>query len=422
MVRVVKAILISCVVSQNKKKSKVNRTAKGKIELLNRIIEMSNRLRILLGVFVVFVIGAGLVFYFYFPKTNYLIPGVPYYGIYNHFFNADSLAVTSVADVLGYWGDKRFSLQDLTGRFSASVNEGNEDNATTTTFNSTLNIQKFFQDNGYETFRWASNEPGGEIGQIKKFVNSKQKIPVIVYQKRSENPQRLSRGFRVVIGIFDRGKKIISHDHDFGNNYEISYEDFEKMFSDNSRAVLAVWPSKELLSRIDGPNYSLQYPARLAIMDELGELMIKGADALNFYKQEDYEKAFHLQQEFVSDQKFNDFSPALRVRFYSFLAHLNILLGDYDGAIELIINKILPINENLSQPYGEWTEQIDYFKKNENRTEDKSGTPYSLLAKAYYFKGDQEQALENLEIALRINPLVEGFRQTYEKLKKELNK
>lgn len=380
---------------------------------------MTNRLRIFWGALAILIIGAGLIYYFYFLNANYLIPGVPYYGFYNHFFDADSAIVTSTAEILAYWGDNRFNTKFLAGYFFSSP-EGNVATATPSLIYSTLDIQKFFKDNGYETYRWASPEAGGEIKEIKIFVNLFKKIPVIVYQKYSTDPERVSKGFRVVIGVSDKEKKITVHDHYFGNNYEISYEDFEKMFTDTDRAILAVWPFKELLSVIGRPNYKLQYPQRLGIMDKMGEYLIKEVDAFILYRQKEYENALRLQQEFVSGQKFSDFPPAYQVYFYSFLARLNLFLGDNNGAIELLTDKVLPINKDLSQPSGEWTGQIN-FLKNSGYAEDKMTAPFIILARAYFLKGDKKKALENYEKALKINPLSvfnETILQDYVKLKK----
>jgi len=354
--------------------------------------------KIFLVVLGIAIIAVGFYYYFYpQPQVNYLIPGVPYYGFFNHFFAADSWTVTSAADVLGYWGDERFSLADLVKQFPLE------------SISSTLDLSAFFKTNGYETYRWASSEAGSEINEIKKFVNPEKKIPVIVYQKRSVNPARIANGSRVVIGIFDSEKKIIAHDHDFGNNYEISYKDFEAMFEPNARAILAVWPSETLIKEIKGPDSSRAYPARWPEMAVIGQLLLmKGADSIFFYYQGDKEKAMQLQQELVADESFSLFPPAHQVFIYGSVATLRLEaakndLAALDAVIQFINDKILPLNNNLSQPHKNWTEQIEFFK-NHNYNEDKFVWPYYLLGSAYLQKGDKELARKNFEEALKINP------------------
>lgn len=351
--------------------------------------------------------------YFNKQQVNYLIPGVPYYGFYNHFFDANSTFVTSVADILGYWGDE-VALPVL---FSA-LTKDDKDNSIYLT---TLQLQKFFQAKGYETYRWTANEPGGEINEIKKFVNPNKKIPVIVFQKRSNDSAESAMGSRVVIGVFDGQRKMIVHDHDFGNNYEISYKDFEAMFQPNARAILAVWPSDALAKKIKGPDFSRAYPERWPEMKKIGQLLMKGADSMMFYSQKNYGKTIQLSQELVDDPNFDYLPPAHRVYIYSFLAknRLSIFLKNpiaFDGAIAFINTKILPLNNNLSQPYKNWTEQVNFFK-NHNYNEDKFVYPHYLLGWAYLQKGDKELARKNFEEVLKINPGYKPAQEALEQLK-----
>ncbi len=99
-------------------------------------------------------------------EVNYLIPGVPYNGIYNLYFGSPhSAEISSILNILGYWGDERFGLSELVEKFPPGR----------ITHTRILDIEKFFKDNGYETYQWFSGEPGDEIKEIKKFVNSQKK-------------------------------------------------------------------------------------------------------------------------------------------------------------------------------------------------------------------------------------------------------
>ncbi len=214
-------------------------------------------------------LAGGWFYYFQIYHVNYLIKGVPYNGIYNLFFErADSTLISSMMDILGYWGDKRITLSQLLEKFPPpDITRKPAPPA------SIQDVKKFFEENGYETYYWTSTDSGKEIKEIKKFVNSVKKIPVVVYQKRSFDEESSAKAFRVVIGIFDRDKKVIVHDHNFGNNYEISYQDFEKMFRNDARVILAVWPSDKIKGQIAGPNYNAPYPSRLEAMDRVGNIL-----------------------------------------------------------------------------------------------------------------------------------------------------
>ncbi len=359
---------------------------------------------------VLFIVAGLLIFgFFYYPqikKINYLISGVPYYGFYNHFFDSgNSTVVTSMADILGYWGDTRFSISDLLNKFPPS--EGPH---------TTSQIQKFFEDNGYGSYRWSLG--GSEermINRIKEFVNPEKKIPVMVIQKRSSDPAKVSVGLRVAIGIFDNEEKIIFHDYDFGNNYGISYKDFESRFRPTAQAILAVWPSDDLKAKLTGPNYNSQYPQRLEAMDNLGELLIKRSDAAVFGQEGKYEQALQLYKEFLNDPKISYLPAAHQVEFYSRLANLFLLLDKPDEAIGVITEQALLLNNNLNLAVNGWTEQVELFKGN-NHTENKFAHPYYILGRAYLMKGDKALAEKNFKEVLKIYPEYIGPSQALEKL------
>lgn len=302
------------------------------------------------------IIVAGVFYYFfyYLLPVNYLIPGVPYFGFYNYFFDADSATITSTADILAYWGDNRFSVKYLTEYFSPSLPEGSAATTSPNVIYTTLDIQKFFKDNGYETYRWASKESGSEIKEIKKFVNSKIRIPVIVYQQIL--PETASTtAFRVVIGVFDDNQKVIVHDHNFGNNYEISYPVFQSLFNPRSRAILAVWPSDELKKSLKSPNYSVSYPQRLEAMDKLGPVLATKASQADYWRQLwNFKKSFDFYKEFIDDPNFHYFPPAYQVSFLSLLAGYYVQFNQFDEAINLIKNRVLPLNQNLDEPVLGW--------------------------------------------------------------------
>lgn len=334
---------------------------------------MNNKRNILIALLLLVLLGGSVYYFLFFSKVNYLIPGVPYYGFYNLFFQAaDTPNAASIMSILGYWGDERYSNSDLQ-KYLAQISA----TATPPT------MLSFFQTAGYETYQWNSPQnTGGEIKEIKKFINPKQKIPVIIFQKH------FTGGIpdvwpRVVIGIFDDEKKVVVHDHFLGNNYEISYQDFENMFLPNVRAILAVWPSDKIKGIVKGPNSQTSYPPRLEAMDKLGPVLaLTWADAVFYSWQSDFKKAGNLLFELVNNQNFNYFPKAFRVAILSRLASDYISAGQLDDAINLIKQRVLPINQNLSEATEGWFVQpIDKF-----------ASPYSVLSLAYLKKGEKTLA------------------------------
>jgi len=335
---------------------------------------------------------------------NYLIPGVPYNGFYNLYFQrADTAVISSIMDILGYWGDKRFDLSDIKERFP--IRE----------IFSTLDIKSFFEENGYQTERWISQQPGGEIERIKKFVNPTQKAPVIVFQKVSPNPESTILRFRIVIGILDQEQKVIVHDHYFGNNYEISYQDFETMFQPDARAILAVWPTEYIEGSIEGPNYETSYSPRLESMDKIGDLLVNEAlEAAHYNRIKDFEKTLPFYAAFVNGPDFQYFPPAFRVSILSFWAswHLDEL-NQPDEAIKIINERVSPLNHDLDKPIEGWF----------ITSQDKLASPYYVLARAYLQKGERELAVQNYEEMkkVEVNFNQDDYQAMLEKLEKELN-
>ncbi len=351
-------------------------------------------------------------FYFYIlPKEklteegiNYLIPGVPYNGFYNLYFHqADLTAVPFIMSILGYWGDQRFDLSYLKEKFPRGE------------FFSSLEIKEFFEENGYSVFNWLSQEAGGELEQVKEFVNPESKTPVIVFQKSLLDPENFTAGYRLVIGIFDKDEKVVVHDNYLGNNYEISYNDFKMMFQSDNRAVLAVWPSNSLKGVVDGPDDSAVYPSRLDEMDKLGSLLtVKLLKALHYarlYKDEP-ERVTPLFKDFVDDADFKYLPSAFQVSFLSYLANWHLgFLENPDEAIRIITEQVLPLNHDINQAPEGWFAP----------PQEKLAAPYYLLAQAYLQKNQRELALENYQEMKQIEAFnKDAYQAMLELLEKEL--
>lgn len=354
---------------------------------------ISNKKLYLLPIILVLILVAAFFVYFFVKtqgeKVNYLIQGVPYYGVYTNYFDADDTFVTSLYDVLNYWGDTRFTISELRNKIPSDPHN-----------NFFSRSEEFLKENGYEFYQWNSGKSGGELSEIKKFVNPIKKIPTLVFQRRTLNSDNPVVGVRLVIGVFDSQKKVITHDHDFGNNYEISYKDFLSMFAPQFRLILAIWPSDKLRPLLKPDNIG-EYPARLAIMDKAGTLLMRGAYAVKLENAGLLNESSKQYRAFTEDPDFNIFPPAYRISFYSGYAHLLVLMDRTEEAIDIIKEKALPINNNLDEPSEGWTGQIEVFRVMP-RSEKKFATPYIVLAEAYIKDKNIAKARENLEKALKI--------------------
>ncbi len=351
-----------------------------------------NRLIIIASIVAVVLALVGGVLVNYFQRqgnVNYLISGVPYYGVYYFLLTDNPLPMSAIASITGYWGDSRFPFEKLLGRF---------DNKEPLTSKA---IENFFKENGYETYRWGSVSGGEEIRQIKQFVNSTRKIPVIIYQKNMTDPQTAAVSAKVVVGVFDDAQKVVLHDYHFGSNYEVSYDEFLRMFQSNMRALVAAWPGKELakqLSANDRPSAT-----RHPVMDSMGKLFALKSEAWGLAGLKKWSESKKIFENILNDPLFAALPPAYKINFYSLYAQMLTASGEPDAAIAVLRNDAIPLNHDLNQPQDGFLWQVNLFKFFP-RSDDRLITPYMFLANAYAAKGDTEKARESLGEVLRIEP------------------
>ena len=121
----------------------------------------------IVAVVVIIVVFAGQFLPNKFSSSDTLISGVPYYGFINTYPDYGSVAVTSVATILGYYGDERFTFDDLLELFPPGSQAQGKGRGTPA-------FQIFFEQAGYTTELVVFNEEnkGGEISEIKKFKPS----------------------------------------------------------------------------------------------------------------------------------------------------------------------------------------------------------------------------------------------------------
>ncbi len=227
---------------------------------------------------------------------------------------------------------------------------------------------------------------------------------MIVFQKRFFETK--AAGPRVVIGIYDKNKKVIIHDNALGNNYEFSYSGFERMFSLNSRLILAVWPSDQIKGLIKSPDYSIPYPARTEAMDKLGPLLAENLSDVYAYwfKYSDAEKskasykvnAFY--KVLADNPNFAYLPKAVQVIMLSefALTYIHSPLNNYDEAIKIIKERVLPLNQNVGEaPEGWLVLPVD-----------KLSFPYFVISLTYLKKGERTEAIKYYKEMLAVQNLV----------------
>jgi len=352
---------------------------------------MKKSLFLLISVLFSILLIVGLGSFFYWQKTksppaeesvNYLIPGVPYYGYYTHLLSSTNVSRSiafSMASIFAYWGEdgQFFTPESLVRVELLETPELGVLNKPFLTFLDRFEYGHPGYGNPYGP-RFVARSLGEAISSIKQFVNSEKKIPILVHQKFNADPENDYSSYRVIIGLFEDEKKLVVHDWLYGNNYEISFEDFEKMFLNDMIVFVPVWPSDESkVKNTHTRNMSTVYPKKSEVMDKLKGFWDTHVETFTGVETDilEYKKmADDVQMELIP--------PPYRIIIYTVLAEKQMDAGDFDGAIATLEERIMPLNHDLNQVYGLFAGNLKLFK-NLDCKEYKFGFPYALLAKAY---------------------------------------
>ena len=320
---------------------------------------------LLLSLLVILVGAVGYYFYTsYEPPVNHLIEGVPYYGVYNLYPDFTSSA-TSIAIILRYYNDERVSFGELKNNFPDSRHDTDD-------LSHFRNSLSFFETQGYNTFSLGlASKKGKEINEIKKYINKD--IPVIVIQQKRldtkiDDIERF--GWRVVIGVFDDKREVVVHDASLGNNYVLSYSDFEKLFVPGARRMLAVWPKADLVISLTKPGNGKPYPERSTVMENTYSIVgaagrakaaAAAADALCVNTQGNlapeqinefvdlHKESVRYRDEVINSQVFTRMSPLFQFRNKLWRARSMMLTGEVSKARGILVKELIPINKGLDK-------------------------------------------------------------------------
>ena len=291
------------------------------------------------------------------PKlpSAHLIPHVNYFGVYTNgdLVSQDAVAVRTILD---YWGNSEISDELIINTLSIA---DENDTAKLEEIRASIAQAGLFIGAGYELLDKATSSPA----YIKYLIANN--IPVYVKQRLGENYMDTMWTTRVYIGYSDKEKHFIVHDSDFGNNYLISYSEYEKISP--RQLTLMVHPKGYELS--DKPSHasaqSTDYPERSAIMDdlELREVIVKLMEA-NFYrfetilkKEDNLDKIISLYEEVINHPAFVRLHPVAQMRnSFNLAYYYGVEKKDYVKGIETLEKVTLPVIENFdfSKSYNGW--------------------------------------------------------------------
>ncbi len=349
------------------------------------------------------ILGGGVYFWMQ-SQSKHLIAGVPYWGIYTG-SELNSAPAFAVYTLLQYWGDNRFSSREIATKFPSEA----------LGIVSTTTMSDFFKQNGYVVSSLPHTDPKDLFSYINK------DIPVIsTLRITPDHPNELGTE-RIIIGYSNPDEKIIVHDNQFGNNYELTYTEYERMRIGFSSALIVV-PGPELAATLSQNSRSTSYPARLGIMDSesiqritvkwleataLQTLLEKGA---SISVAEDLAK---LWEEILAEPDFEQLPPATRMRASFMLARTYTLyLEKHQEALDVLNTTTIPLmGTNFSESFGEWpaVKSPEIYK-----IPLWTSQPWVLLGLVHERLGNTEAARAAYSKAVEVNPEDSDARTRFE--------
>lgn len=376
-------------------------------------MEKNKRLVIIIGVVIVVILGISGMFIIsgtsifsqlkrqFSGPINYTIPGVPYIGAYNKKSPYDSLGMdanSAEASILEYWNPGKNNFADI-----GQSLEGTRDANSEKTFSSLDNYKKAFESYGYSV-----KTVNLQINELKKYINPETRTPLLFFMPLEENqPQEIIyQPTTILIGINESEKKLILHSFWFGNNYEISFDEFNSLWNaarpDQRNSYLVIQPNNynEIISNVRNRKND-PYPARTSIMNN-AQIMFKNyalSEGAIWSLHNDLAKGY--QEKVKNDPNFQEyFPPFYKVRLYAEEATENLIDDkDYDAALKNI-NQAIALDYDLNKPFKDWP-GVDFVGYN---SEGVGSAVYRVLGDIYYTMGDFEKAKESYLKTLSINP------------------
>ena len=330
---------------------------------------------------------------------EHLIPNVSYRGQYlgTILSNQESTAALTLLD---YWNTIEVSNEELAIRLEPSSVEAFRNFGIHT-------VRDFFTEKNFYT----ELSPIPSSDHLKFFIANN--VPVYVQQRLTPAGYEQLFSSRIYIGYSDEKREFTVHDNNFGNNFTISYDEFDSL-SRTYQQMLIVTPSGYSLSNTPTlPSAQpSDYPERLAIMDDIGlrDIQIK-LMLVNYHKKEAavqmenrVSQTVQLLEEIITHEAFERLHPAARMSIsYNLTGFYMSEAPDYQRAIEILETVTLPLIENydFSEPFGEWDRKMDPLVYEAPYW---SATPWARLGFLYHQLGNSDKSREAFNRSLEHVP------------------
>lgn len=369
---------------------------------------------ILLVIIIIFVAGYFILFHFRNNEASrssnqpsmskdYVIEGVPYFGLHNNHYGktvflSNDLSA-AVFSLLEYWNPGQNDLVNVGSFFT--VQDGR-----VLTADKVYNFFDFFRDKDIYEKPQAIKMDIDEFG---KYVNPEKKTPIIVMMPLiSDQPKGfLFNPAWLLIGIKNSEKRLVFHNYWQGNNYEINFDDFNKIKETAQKtggsACILIQP-KNLSEKLDEIKSREKFPSQIRT-----SIMNNGTEVFNDYalgrvlffsnSLARIQESLNYLLRAKNNPNFEEFfPPILKVRLYNTIAMALNSQEKIDEALQYA-NLAADLNHDLNNPFKDYS---GYDSVDASSAGQLSET-YVILGDIYRKKGDLEKAKENYQKALNIN-------------------
>jgi len=350
-------------------------------------------------------------------SLDYVIPGVPYFTMFNHKGAANTIKGpidSSVASVLEYWNPGKTDLLALRNDLRVPANERL----------SPSQIQSVVEKQNNYSFSVEELS----LGELKKYINSSVRTPLLCSLPLNTNEQSVATGYfplSVLIGVSETEKKLTFHSFWLGNNYELTFDEFSKlqgMMRPNLRNKYLVIQPKDLRQKINEikKRGEAAYPPRTRIMKKYENLFKDYAMLHHFFAWNMWTNVVDYASKIIASDNFDAGLPVyFQMQMLSELSEGYLNQGDLEKALDFA-NRAIALDHDLCQPSGDWAG----FEIGINKPSDlcKRSDPYRVLGDIYKQKGDFAKAGENYQKALEILPGNVMAQQGLQSVQLELSK
>jgi tetratricopeptide (TPR) repeat protein len=331
-------------------------------------------------------------------QADYVIPGVPYIGIYNH---KDSLSYTAydidcgIDSILEYWNQGKNDFEEIRKSFDYTNPDARYDEQ----INNLFNLKKDYK----------VEITSLDFEDLGDYINPKARTPLLVWipVDKDQPKQVLYHPIQVLIGIKWSEKKLVFHNYWLGNNYEMTFDEYNSIWQavqpEGRNLYIIIKPTnlEEKLKELNNKRPEA-YPSRTQIMNEAEGMFNNYALGAGAYLSGQWEIALSYFSKIESDQKYAEwFPPEFKTRLLYEIGNIYLRKGDYNKALSYL-NKSAEIDYDLNKPFKDWPGYE--LRTNKPDVIDRLPHPYIFLGDLYYAQRNFNKAKENYQKALDIKP------------------